>query len=140
MSALEVLSHARPCSPHCSSQNKKLHNYFSQYTARAGLRVPTWAPDELKHSTSEFCREHSLSKRKSTAQIFDAFIFDNELDMLEIRLLELNATVDFFILGELVLLLMVVRVPPHKHALKPWMWAFAICSTFLGCFSSQNSA
>ena len=45
-------------------------------------------------------------------QVFDAFIFDNQLDMLEIRLLELNATVDFFILCERTLLLTTVRSPP----------------------------
>ncbi|CAK0788021.1 hypothetical protein CVIRNUC_011243 [Coccomyxa viridis] len=68
--------------------------------ASPGLRVPTWAPDELKRATAEFCKEHSLTKRKSTVQVFDAFRFDNQLDMLEIRLLELNATVDFFIILE----------------------------------------
>ena len=50
-------------------------------------------------------------------QVFDAFNFDNQLDMLEIRLLELNATVDFFILCERPLLPITVRFPPLKtHA------------------------
>ena len=54
-------------------------------------------------------------------QVFDAFSFDNQLDMLEIRLLELNATVDFFILCERILLPIIVKVPPHKTSVQDFV-------------------
>ena len=51
-------------------------------------------------------------------QVFDAFRFDNQLDMLEIRLLELNATVDFFIICEHILLPIIVRFLHSRHMFK----------------------
>ena len=51
-------------------------------------------------------------------QVFDAFSFDNQLDMLEIRLLELNATVDFFVLCERILLPIIVRASTQDTCLR----------------------
>ena len=45
-----------------------------------------------------FCREHDLPKAAKPVRIFDAFMFNSELDMLEVRLLELYDFVDYFVI------------------------------------------
>lgn len=64
----------------------------------AGLRAPKWTPEELDAAAEEFCSEHSLPMAAMPVQIFDAFMFNSELDMLEIRLLELYDFVDYFVI------------------------------------------
>ena len=73
----------------------------------AGLRAPTWTAQELDQATQDFCREHGLPKAAQQPQLFDAFMFNSELDMLEVRLLELYDFVDHF----------VIREPPAPAAL-----------------------
>lgn len=70
-------------------------------SASAGLRTPTWTAEELDKSTEEFCREYSLPKPAKQPQIYDAFMFNSELDMLEVRLLELYDFVDSFVIREI---------------------------------------
>lgn len=46
-----------------------------------------------------FCRKHELSDREKDVRIYDAFTFNTELDMLELRLTELYDMVDYFVIG-----------------------------------------
>ncbi len=52
-----------------------------------------------KPNYEDFCREHGLPEREDAVHIFDAFMFNTELDMLEVRLTELYDVVDFFVIG-----------------------------------------
>ena len=65
------------------------------------MRSPTWTAEELDIATEEFCREYGLPKPAKQPQIYDAFMFNSELDMLEVRLLELYDFVDSFVICEL---------------------------------------
>ena len=44
------------------------------------------------------CREHDLPKAAKPVRLIDAFMFNSELDMLEVRLLELYDFVDYFVI------------------------------------------
>ena len=66
----------------------------------AGLRAPTWTEGELNQATQDFCREHRLPEAVQRPQVYDAFMFNSELDMLEVRLLELYDFVDYFVIRE----------------------------------------
>src|SRR5258707_12585633 len=51
--------------------------------------------------TALLCQEtHFAGGSLIMPKIFDCFLFSNELDLLELRLNELNAVVDFFVLVE----------------------------------------
>lgn len=52
-----------------------------------------------KPSYEDFCREHELPEREEAVRIYDTFMFNTELDMLEVRLTELYDVVDFFVIG-----------------------------------------
>ncbi|BDA47606.1 probable beta-1,4-mannosyl-glycoprotein 4-beta-N-acetylglucosaminyltransferase [Coccomyxa sp. Obi] len=53
-----------------------------------------------KPTYEDFCQQHGLPEREDTVRIFDSFMFNTELDMLEVRLTELYDVVDFFVIGE----------------------------------------
>ncbi|CAL5225163.1 g7944 [Coccomyxa viridis] len=63
--------------------------------AAPGLRTPTWTEEELDQATQDLCREHGLPEATQKLQIYDAFMFNSELDMLEVQLLELYDFVDY---------------------------------------------
>ena len=48
----------------------------------------------------ELCKMHGWEQRKSTPEVWDAVIFSTELDLLEIRLNELDSVVDRFFIVE----------------------------------------
>lgn len=74
--------------------------HLTQRCDVAGLRTPTWTEEELDQATQNFCREHGLPEATQQPQIYDAFMFNSELDMLEVRLLELYDFVDYFVICE----------------------------------------
>lgn len=44
--------------------------------------------EQLKEAARAFCAKYSLSERKQPVRIYDLFMFNDELDMLEVRSLE----------------------------------------------------
>ena len=54
-------------------------------------------------ATKDFCKLHRFPAYLTTSprrKIYDAFLFDNELDLLEIRLETLSTSVDYFVIVE----------------------------------------
>ncbi len=69
--------------------------------------------DEDVHEEG-FCERYGLPVRKGEVRIYDAFMFNGELDMLEVRLEELYDVVDYFVIG--AALPYWCRRPLHHHA------------------------
>jgi hypothetical protein len=48
----------------------------------------------------DFCQQHGLPEREEDVHIYDTFMLNTELDLLEIRLMELYDVVDYFVIGD----------------------------------------
>ncbi len=62
--------------------------------------LPAGDEDAPRPTYEDFCQEHDLPERQEDVLIYDTFMFNTELDMLEVRLMELYDIVDFFVIGE----------------------------------------
>ncbi|BDA40413.1 probable beta-1,4-mannosyl-glycoprotein 4-beta-N-acetylglucosaminyltransferase [Coccomyxa sp. Obi] len=67
-----------------------------------GARRLTAADNAVERDVAAkaFCEEYHLTERKTPVRILDVFMFNDELDMLEIRLTTLYDVVDFFVIVE----------------------------------------
>lgn len=88
-----------------------LSTFFLHGERLAYLLRPIWdnPPPPFHHivhhyahnlSTAELCSLHGWSKRDKPRRVFDAVIFSNELDLLEIRWRELDALITKFLIVE----------------------------------------
>ena len=103
----------------------------------AGLRAPTWTAEELDQATQNLCRDHGLPEATQQPQIYDAFMFNSELDMLEVRLLELYDFVDYFVIceGPIPAASHADRSIPTESALRNGTHLLRLINLRIGCYT-----